>query len=85
MLTHRVKWNKTTHARRLRLVPPTWIYLRYEECWAMMREQGIDTIFITDGNPTAVLDDLIRCGAQGLITEPNFASRPPSKSTPTSY
>lgn len=45
----------------------------------------IDTIFITDGNPTAVLDDLIRCGARGLITEPNFASRPPSKSTPTSY
>ena len=65
---------------------PAWmnkyIYPRYEEYWAMMAEKGIDTIFMTDGNPTAVLDDLIRCGARGLITEPYFDFKAAAKKYP---
>lgn len=65
---------------------PAWmhkyIYPRYEEYWAIMKEKGIDTIFMTDGNPTAVLDDLIRCGARGLITEPYFDFKAAAKKYP---
>jgi hypothetical protein len=65
---------------------PAWmnkyIYPRYEEYWSMMKEKGISTTFMTDGNPTAVLDDLVRCGARGLITEPYFDFKAAAKKYP---
>jgi len=53
---------------------PAWlrefIYPYYEEFFTMMRAEGIIVIFMTDGNPELVADDVFACGADGLISEP---------------
>ena len=53
---------------------PQWmnkyIYPRYEEYWGMLRARGIDPIFMADGKPDACLEDVFRCGARGVVTEP---------------
>lgn len=53
---------------------PQWmnkyIYPRYEEYWGMLKEKGIDPIFMADGRPDACLEDVFRCGARGVVTEP---------------
>lgn len=47
-----------------------YIFPRYEEFWGYMHERGIRVRFMTDGKPDAFLDDIVACGADGLITEP---------------
>jgi len=53
---------------------PAWlrefIYPYYEEFWSTMRASGIKVIFMTDGNPDLVADDVFACGAEGLVSEP---------------
>jgi len=53
---------------------PQWmnkyIYPRYEEFWGMLTVKGIMVYFITDGKPDACVEDVLKCGAHGLITEP---------------
>lgn len=53
---------------------PAWmhkyIYPRYEEFWSILRDGGKRVIFMTDGKPDVVADDIMACGATGIITEP---------------
>jgi len=53
---------------------PAWmrefVYPYYEEFWGMMKASGIKIIFMTDGNPEAIVADIFACGADGLISEP---------------
>jgi hypothetical protein len=53
---------------------PTWmhkyIFPRYEEFFGMLGEAGIDVIFMVDGCVDAYADDVIACGARGIISEP---------------
>lgn len=53
---------------------PTWmkkyIFPRYEEYWSMLRESGKRVIFMVDGCMDAYADDVITCGASGIVTEP---------------
>lgn len=46
------------------------IFPRYEEFWGYMINNGIKVIFNCDGNLDAYVDDVISCGARGIITEP---------------
>jgi hypothetical protein len=61
-----------------------YIYPRYEEYWSMLKDAGITVIFMMDGNMDECADDIIACGAQGIITEPHadfkaIARRHPDK------
>jgi len=53
---------------------PQWmhkyIFPRYEEFWGMLRATGKEVIFMVDGCIDAYADDVIACGARGIITEP---------------
>ena len=53
---------------------PKWmhkyIFPRYEEFWGMVRAAGKHVIFMSDGNMTKYADDVIACGARGIISEP---------------
>ncbi len=53
---------------------PQWmhkyIFPRYEEFWGMLKDAGKEVLFMTDGNPDAYVDDVMACGARGIITEP---------------
>jgi uroporphyrinogen-III decarboxylase len=53
---------------------PQWlremIYPYYEEFWGYLRNAGIKVIFMCDGNVDQVADDVIACGADGIISEP---------------
>ena len=59
---------------------PTWmrkyIYPRYEEFWAIMQAGGKRVVFMTDGNANVVADDIMACGATGIITEPHTQFKP---------
>ena len=47
-----------------------YIFPRYVEFWEYFKRRGIRVNFMTDGNPTEFVDDIVACGASGLITEP---------------
>lgn len=53
---------------------PAWmskyIFPRYEEFWGMLRAAGKRVIFMSDGCMDAYADDVLACGASGIITEP---------------
>jgi len=53
---------------------PAWmkkyIFPRYEEFWAMARATGKRVIFMADGCMDAFVDDVMACGACGIISEP---------------
>ena len=53
---------------------PRWmrrhIFPRYEEFWSLLRAAGKDVIFMSDGNMDAYADDVLACGAKGIVTEP---------------
>ncbi len=53
---------------------PAWmrkyVFPRYEEYWSTLRESGKQVIFMTDGCADAYIDDVIACGARGLVSEP---------------
>jgi len=53
---------------------PQWmhkyIYPRYEEFWSILRRAGKEVIFMADGCVDAVADDVMACGARGIISEP---------------
>ncbi len=55
---------------------PAWmhefIYPYYEEFFGTMGDVGIKVLFMTDGNPGEIYDDIFACGAHGLISEPFF-------------
>ena len=53
---------------------PTWmrkfIFSRYEEFWGILRDAGKEVIFMVDGCVDAFVDDVMACGARGIISEP---------------
>ena len=53
---------------------PAWmhkhIFPRYEEFWSMLRQAGKEVLFMVDGCVDAYVDDVMACGARGIISEP---------------
>ncbi|MEW6751414.1 MAG: uroporphyrinogen decarboxylase family protein [Candidatus Latescibacterota bacterium] len=53
---------------------PQWmhryIFPRYEEFWGIVRAAGKEVIFMSDGCVNAFADDVLACGARGIISEP---------------
>ena len=53
---------------------PDWmrkyIFPRYEEFWGILKEAGKEIIFMVDGCVDAFVDDVMACGARGIISEP---------------
>lgn len=53
---------------------PAWMHKHifpfYEEIWSMMRDAGKFVVFMADGCMDAFADDVIACGARGIISEP---------------
>lgn len=53
---------------------PAWmhkhIFPRYEEFWDILKQAGKEVIFMVDGCVDAFVDDVMACGARGIISEP---------------
>jgi hypothetical protein len=53
---------------------PTWmrkfIFPRYQEFWSILRAAGKEVVFMVDGCVNAFVDDVMGCGARGIISEP---------------
>jgi len=53
---------------------PDWmnkyIFPRYEEFWGILKAAGKEVIFMVDGCVDAFVDDVMACGARGIISEP---------------
>ena len=53
---------------------PAWmhkhIFPRCEESWAILKQAGKEVIFMVDGCVDAFVDDVMACGARGIISEP---------------
>lgn len=53
---------------------PAWmhkyVFPRYEEYWSMLRAAGKQVIFMADGCMDRYADDVLACGARGIISEP---------------
>ncbi|MDT8390154.1 MAG: uroporphyrinogen decarboxylase family protein [Lentisphaeria bacterium] len=56
------------------VVSPAWmnkyIFPRYEEYWRILKDAGKEVLFMVDGNVDAFADDVMACGARGIISEP---------------
>ncbi len=56
------------------LCSPEWmhryIFPRYEEYWGILKAAGKEVIFMVDGCVDAFADDVMACGARGIISEP---------------
>jgi hypothetical protein len=54
---------------------PAWmrkyIFPRYEEFWEILKKAGKEVIFMVDGCVDAFVDDVMACGALGIISEPH--------------
>ena len=53
---------------------PEWmhkyIFPRYEEFWSLLKAAGKEVLFMVDGCIDAYVDDVMACGARGIISEP---------------
>ncbi len=53
---------------------PAWmhkyIFPRYEEYWSILKDAGKEVLFMVDGCVDAFVDDIMACGARGIISEP---------------
>ncbi len=56
------------------VISPKWmrkhIFPRYEEFWSILKDAGKEVIFMVDGNVDVFVDDVMACGARGIISEP---------------
>jgi len=56
------------------VVSPAWmrrfIFPRYEEFWSILKAAGKEVLFMVDGCVDAFVDDVMACGARGIISEP---------------
>jgi len=53
---------------------PAWmrrfIFPRYAEYWSLLKAAGKEVVFMADGCMDAFADDIMACGARGIISEP---------------
>jgi len=53
---------------------PAWmrkyIFPRYEEFWGLLKQAGKEIIFMVDGCVDVFVNDVMACGARGIISEP---------------
>lgn len=53
---------------------PQWmheyVFPRYEEFWSILKDAGKEVLFMVDGCVDAFVDDIMTCGARGIISEP---------------
>ena len=53
---------------------PSWmhkhIFPHYEEFWDILKQAGKEVIFMVDGCIDVFVDDVMSCGARGIISEP---------------
>ena len=53
---------------------PAWmnryIFPRYEEFWSILKKAGKEVLFMVDGCVDAFVDNVMACGARGIISEP---------------
>jgi hypothetical protein len=53
---------------------PAWmnkyIFPRYEEFWSILKASGKEVLFMVDGCVDAFVDNVMACGARGIISEP---------------
>ncbi|MCL2708561.1 MAG: uroporphyrinogen decarboxylase family protein [Defluviitaleaceae bacterium] len=53
---------------------PKWmnryVFPRYEEFWGILKQTGKRVIYMADGNMDAHADDVVACGATGIVSEP---------------
>ncbi len=47
-----------------------YVFPRYEEYWGLLKDAGKRVIFMADGCMDAYADDVMACGAIGIISEP---------------
>jgi uroporphyrinogen-III decarboxylase len=47
-----------------------YVFPRYEEFWGIVKAAGKRVIFMSDGCMDAYVDDVMACGAIGIISEP---------------
>jgi uroporphyrinogen-III decarboxylase len=47
-----------------------YVFPRYEEYWSILKSAGKEVIFMADGCMDAYADDVMACGARGIISEP---------------
>ncbi len=68
---------------------PDWmrkfIFPRYEEFWSILRAAGKEVLFMVDGCVDAFVDDVMACGARGIISEPYTDYRTIAKKYPDCF
>jgi hypothetical protein len=68
---------------------PAWmhkhIFPRYEEFWSILRQAGKDVLFMVDGCVDAYADDVMACGARGIISEPYTHYKPLARRYPDCF
>ncbi len=68
---------------------PAWmrkhIFPRYEEFWSILKEAGKEVIFMVDGCVDAFVDDVMACGARGIISEPFTHYKPIARRYPDCF
>lgn len=56
------------------ILSPAWmrrhIFPRYKEFWGIVKAAGKEVLFMSDGCMDAYVDDVMACGARGVISEP---------------
>lgn len=56
------------------LCSPSWmrkhIFPRYEEFWGILKNAGKQVVFMTDGCADVFVDDIMKLGVRGIISEP---------------
>ncbi len=48
----------------------TFVFPRYEEFWSILKAAGKEVIFMVDGCVDVFVDDVMACGARGIVSEP---------------
>lgn len=68
---------------------PAWmhkhIFPRYEEFWSILRAAGKEVVFMVDGCVDAFADDVMACGARGIISEPFTHYKPLARRYPDCF